>query len=369
MTEIRRAAMRQRANRPEETFEIPAQPQPIQPGYSVDALRKTAMELIAQAELKLDIRAYLSAEEKAKKALELIAQSIDSREQSALATRDLMIALTAIREAEDFVGKYGMVDGESITRMVRSHSTEVLKPYDVSKLNGLAAADVYLDWSRRCLMPLAVADPLAADAIRILAKSHRLRDDGTPYGIATSVHLIRAAAEGSPNNRQVRIDYETTLHVAGLTGDSMVAQVGKTDPRQYAGTTVSTVSARSPARPEHSIASANVDKGPPSRDVKIVEVTPEQFAAISPATSGPPGLTGSPQAQSIATSRQNASRSLAQNNQPSATYRPEHVDEVPSRQVNAYQGSPYQSAEFQEADNSVKSRLNRAFNPITRHFR
>jgi hypothetical protein len=43
LTEIRRAAMRQRATRTEETLSAPIQTEPIQPGYSIEALRKTAM--------------------------------------------------------------------------------------------------------------------------------------------------------------------------------------------------------------------------------------------------------------------------------------------------------------------------------------
>jgi hypothetical protein len=354
LTAIRRAAIRQRANRNTETSDVPAQTEPIQPGYSIEALRKTAAELIAEAQLKLDIRAYMSAEEKAKKALELIAQSIDTREQSAIATRDLIISLTAIREAEDFVGKYGLVDGETITRMVRSHSTEILKPYDTSKLNGLAAADVYLDWSRRCITPLAVADPLAAEAIRILAQSHRLRDEGTPFGIATSVHLIRAAAEGAPDNQQVRSDYETTLHVAGLTDRTAIMQAKNSVPRGDAGTTVSIMATGSASDQSRSIAPAGAFVRESKRDVKVIEVSPEQFAAISPAAAGPPGT---PHVQSMPVSQQNTPQSIPQSNQRSGTYRPEHVNESVPRQAAV---SP---------DNSVKGRLSRAFDPITRHLR
>ncbi len=342
LTEIRRAAMRQRATRTPETLNAPIQTEPIQPGYSIEAIRKTAMELIAEAQLKLDIRAYLSAEEKAKKALELIAQSIDTHEQSSFATRDLKVSLTAIREAEDFVGKFGLVDGDTISRMVRSHATEILKPYDTSNLNGLAAADVYLDWSRRCLTPLAVADPLAAEAIRVMAQAHRMRDDGTPFGLATSVHLIRAAVEGAPDNRQVRTDYETTLQLAGLSGHSKTAQAGKTVPTGQSGALVSQVAANWQPRPDRPIAPATALDGQPKREVRIVEVSPEQFAVISPATAGPPGTPHT--------------HSLPANNH-------QHAD-----QTNC-QSSPYHTAPLQGPENSAKARLSRAFDPITRHLR
>jgi hypothetical protein len=361
MTEIRRAAMRQRAAQSTDTFALPSRSGPIQPGYSIDALRNTAVELIAEAQLKLDIRAYLSAEEKAKKALEIIAQSIDTREQSAVATRDLTIALTAIREAEDFVGKYGLVDGATITRMVRSHSTEVLKPYDTSNLNGLAAADVYLDWSRKCITPLVVADPLAADAIRILAQSHRLRDDGTPFGIATSVHLIRAAAEGAPTNQQVQVDYETTLKIAGLSGAYSVEHDRNVVRSNYVDPMVSLASTSANAYQNRSTPPGNSWQGQQKRDIQVLEVSPEQFAAISPTTSGP---SGTPHAQMIPGN----SHYNTQPNQPSNTqnipYRPDHVN-----QAVVNQASPNSMAPVQPTDSSVKGRLSKAFNPITRLLR
>jgi|GEM_PF-4748656 len=376
LTEIRRAAMRQRASRTEETYIVPGQSEPIQPGYSIEALRKSAMELIAEAQLKLDTHAYLTAEDKAIAALELIAQSIDTREQSALATRDLMVSLTAIREAEDFVGKYGMVDGKMITRMVRSHSTEILKPYNTSKLNGLAAADVYLDWSRRCITPLATADPLGSEAIRILAHSHRLRDDGSPFGVATAVHLMRAAADGAPDNYQVHADYQATLQIAGLPGGSQIARVQNTTSGLQTGQMVSHMPGNAIPAKIASVMPAGRFQGEENRDVEILEVSPEQFAAISPAMAGPPG-TASPQSMPMAP--QYSVQHNTQNNQQRGPYRPEHVNEaspneaspnhVTPYQASPYRTAPYQAGPMQSPDNSVKGRLSRAFNPITRLLR
>jgi len=130
--------------------------------------------LITQTQSKLDTRVYLTSAGIAIAALELIAQSIDTREHSALARRDVMVFLTAIREPENFVGGYSMVDGEAIKRMVRAHSTEVLKLCNSSNLTGLAAAD------------------------------------------------------GAFDNHHVRRDYAATLQIAGLSGRSPIAQFHNT---------------------------------------------------------------------------------------------------------------------------------------------
>jgi len=255
-TPIRLAASRHRASQSAVASYSTPESAPVLPGYNLEVLRQNADDLIREASAKLDSHAYLTAAANAVDALKLIAQTLDARAGNATATGDLTKALTAIREAEDFVGKYGMVDSAAIKRMVRSHSTEVLKPYDTTNLSGLAAADVYLDWSRRCLTQLASADPIASDALCVMAHAYRLRDGGTPFGLATSVHLMRAASEGQPQNAVLA----TANHP------------GRGNPF--------------PATP-----TAGSEKNRP-KEVQLLQVSPQQFAALSPHTAGP---TGSPQ--------------------------------------------------------------------------
>lgn len=51
-----------------------------------------------------------------------------------------------------------MMDGEAIKRMVRAHSTEVLKPCNSSNRNGLAAAD-----GRKTISPAMAGPPGTAN--------------------------------------------------------------------------------------------------------------------------------------------------------------------------------------------------------------
>jgi len=252
-TPIRLAASRHRASQPASVNYSTSESAPVLPGYSLDGLRQNATELIHSASARLDTHAYLTATAQATDALKLIAQAIDARQGAAVASSDLTQALTAIREAEDFVGKYGMVDSIAIKRMVRSHATEVLKPYDTTNLSGLAAADVYLDWSRRCLTQLASADPIASEALYVMAEAYRLRDGGTPFGLATSVHLMRAASEGQPQNGVI------AAAIQPVRGNPV-------------GVPTATASEKNRLK-----------------EVQLLQVSPQQFAALSPHTAGPVG--------------------------------------------------------------------------------
>lgn len=264
--DIRGAAKIERANRPQSHSNTPSLRHEVLPGYSVEALRKSAAESISDAELKLRSQAYLTAAKKATEALQWIAQAVDAQNGQSIASHDLECALTAIRESEDFVGKYGVVDSVAIARMVRSHSTEVLKPYDTSNLNGLAAADLYLNWARKGLSEIVKADPLAVQAIRVLAHSHRLRDDGTPLGVATSVHLMRAAADSQADDPRIHLELAQTLEVAGLHDESEQAFAAVAN--RAAGTDrLFSTGKRS--------------------DLDLIEVSPEEFASISSPAAGP----------------------------------------------------------------------------------
>ena len=264
--DIRGAAKIERANRPQPPPDTASLRHGVLPGYSVEALRKSAADSITDAELKLRARAYLTAAEKATQALQWIAQAVDAQNGQSVASHDLECALTAIRESEDFVGKYGVVDSVAIARMVRSHSTEVLKPYDTSNLNGLTAADLYLNWAHQGLSEIAKADPLAVQAIRILAHSHRLRDDGTPLGVATSVHLMRAAADSQTDDPRIHLELAQTLEVAGLHDESEQAFAAVADRA---------------ARNDELFSTGK--RG----ELDLIEVSPEEFASISSPAAGP----------------------------------------------------------------------------------
>jgi hypothetical protein len=107
---------------------------------------------------------------------------------------------------------------------------------------------------------------LTVEAIRILAHSHRLRDDGTPLGVATSVHLMRAAADSRADDPRVHLELAQTLEVAGLHDESEQAFAAVANRAAFSNDLFSTGK-----------------RG----DLDLIEVSPEEFASISSPAAGP----------------------------------------------------------------------------------
>ncbi|MGV3484098.1 MAG: hypothetical protein ACO1RT_06755 [Planctomycetaceae bacterium] len=265
------------------------------PGFSTASLRQSAADKLDEAAARLIHEASYSATQAATEALRLIAQASDAARGDNRCSTELMSATVAIREAEDFVGRYGLVDSTAISRMVRSHETTVLKDANLSSLTGLMAADAYLDSARRSLSTIASQDPLAASAIGLLAKSYRQRADESPLGLATSVHLMRAAVWASPDDaglvgelasvlQQAKLDHEANQVLASLP-----ARRPLHDPADFQGdgeTVIAVVSGTQIDR------AASAGKQP----VRVEQLSPAAFATVSRAEAGPTGSPAAPSA-------------------------------------------------------------------------
>ena len=259
----------------------------VLPGISIQALRQSAARSLADANDRLRHRASFSAAASATHALELIAQSIDLSRGNGTASKQLDEALMAIREADDFVGRYGLVDSAAIARMVQSHETKTLKGFNTSHLTGIIAADVYLDSSRQQLSTLATADPLAAHAIGLLAKSYRQRTAESPLALATSVHLMRAAVFAAPRDRGLSLELASVLQEANMLDEAREQQA-------YASTLPAPTGPDSPFDASAVIAvvsgtKSGTGQGDTEQAVRIEQISAEAFAMVSKAEAGPTG--------------------------------------------------------------------------------
>jgi hypothetical protein len=199
----------------------------------------------------------------------------------------------AIREADDFAGRYGTVDSAAIARMVNSHHTKTLKEFDTSQLTGIIAADIYLDSARQMLESMAASDPLAAHAIAMLAKSYRQRASESPLALATSVHLMRAAVAAAPGDRALTIELASVLDQANMKAEAQELRTratplaGNRDASSASGdsSVIAVVTGmRKSADPNHA-----------QQAVRIEQISPEAFALASAAEAGPTGnYTGNP---------------------------------------------------------------------------
>lgn len=263
----------------------PIQPSTVMPGFGAVSLREQAAKHLDESVARLGHRASLTAGAEATEALRLIAQAKDLAAQSSDSSAALEAALTALKEAEDFVDRYGTVDGNAITRMVRAHQTMVLKSFDCSQLTGASAADVYLDTSRRILAEMSSTDSLAAHAVACLAKSYRQRSSESRLALAASVHLMRAAVIAMPNDRELTEELASVLNQAELRQEAqhVLALSQRLMPRAsepvIGGPIIAVVSGVR-------LDSAN---GQATQAVRLEQLTPEAFSQLSRIESGPSG--------------------------------------------------------------------------------
>jgi len=255
------------------------------PGFSVGALRFAAAQSLDEAALALSRRASMSAADAATDSLRKLTQAIDLQTSSNVAGTRLAAALTAMWEAEDFVGRYGTVDSVAIARMVRSHETPVLKGIDASGLSGIAAADHYMNFARRALGSIAGADPLCSHAIAMLAKSYRQRADESPIALAASVHLMRAAAQSASDDLGITMELASVLRQANLPGESAALQ----DHAEGLATSRPKAALDSDEAIEIFLAAVASGNQSASQAVKVQQISPEAFAGISRSEAGPMG--------------------------------------------------------------------------------
>jgi len=268
------------------TLRFEADGSSIMPGFSTASLRQSAAKSLDESAARLAYRASHTAAQAATDALRFIAQSIDVRNGDGLATAGIESGLIAIREAEDFVGRYGHVDSDAIARMVRSHETTALKDFDTTRLSGIVAADIYLDSARQTFSSIAEADQLAAHAVGLLAKSYRQRATEAPLALATSVHLMRAAAAAVPNDRGVALELASVLEQAKLGPESQAVLANAMRlpaqlPAVESDAIIAVVSGTATGGPAGSAKT--------KQSMQVEQLSPASFASVSGREGGPQG--------------------------------------------------------------------------------
>lgn len=269
------------------TLRPESQSQGIMPGFSIEALRRSAAKSLDEANARLMHRASLSAAAASTEALRLTAHSNDLLLGTSTASEQLRDALMAIREADDFAGRYGTVDSAAIARMVNSHHTKTLKEFDTSQLTGIIAADIYLDSARQMLEAMAASDPLAAHAIALLAKSYRQRASESPLALATSVHLMRAAVATAPGDRALVMELASVLDQANMKAEAQALQ-GRVASLPVNNDDSST-SENDPVIAVVTGVRKSTNPSQAQQAVRIEQISPEAFAMVSVAEAGPTG--------------------------------------------------------------------------------
>lgn len=270
-----------------------------------------ATELLDDSFREYSVSAWASAESSSWEALELIARGIDVADRRTAATNqlpkavsDLQSARTAIREARDFVASGGGIDTPRMEALVASHQTPVLAAGIPAGMTPAEAADRYLDHARKKLAGLASASVQAAKALDLLAAIGLARDKANWLPTETALCLRRAALQGQPSNSSLasRLGMQladmgledeatwTLRHAISLDPDGEVAQAlaGIEQRRDDKSTAMQLTADLRQKMPE----GEQVDRIP-----DVIELSPSQFASISPAVNVGPSFQVAPDAQ------------------------------------------------------------------------
>ena len=274
--------------------------------------RKESIQLLDQATREYNFHAWASAEATAWESLRRAAEGIDIAERKtrspvdrsvARAARDLQIAREAIRKARDFSGIYGDLDADGVRRIVKSHRTEVLK-HELADVPATDAIDRYLNEARVRLSRLAAYRVESAQAMDLLAAIHLGRGEPATLPSETALCLRRAALQGQPGNGSLALRLGMQLADLGLDQEARWALEHslKIEPTREAATTLANVMQRAGnLAAAGQLKSQLRDRFPDNhrqaavRIPEVVQLSPEEFATLSPsviqATANSPAVT------------------------------------------------------------------------------
>ncbi len=269
------------------------------PTTTADARFDQARRHLSEAMRAYDVRAWLSAEDSAWDAISASAEAIDlARRESGLATpaaqtatAQLRLAHRAIVEARDFARWSSPGDAEAIARTARSHVTTVLHGVPSTGLTSTEAVDRYLDAARVALSDLAAQSIEAAQAMDLLAATLLTRGEPKQLPQSTSLCLRRAALKGQPQNASLAFRLGAQLAEIGLLKEAQWALEHSLtlQPNADAATVLASVLRRSGQADaaQHLLASYRYPTtigtvGSSPKVPHITQLSPEQFASVSP---------------------------------------------------------------------------------------
>jgi hypothetical protein len=162
-------------------------------------------------------RATHSAKKYALEALRSIVAMRDAEVGGNQHAKELDVALDAIRESDDFCGRFGPIDQNALRRMVVVHETDVLKGQDLENMSALEATEEYLAVATKNLIAAAGGVREASDALVLLGQIEKqMSAPGDTHGAAVAVTLQRAAIDIAPTNGPGYRELGTTLLDQGL---------------------------------------------------------------------------------------------------------------------------------------------------------
>jgi hypothetical protein len=180
-------------------------------------LREIARDSLRNAHHRLQRGATHSAKKFALEALRSIVAMRDAQSGGNRHAKYLEAAFDAVRESEDFSGRFGTADHSALKRMVVVHQTDVLKDQDLENMSVLEATESYLAVAKLNFVQAAAGVREGSDALVLLGKiERRMAQHDDTHAAAVAVTLQRAAVEIEPTNALGYRELGSTLLHQGL---------------------------------------------------------------------------------------------------------------------------------------------------------
>lgn len=254
---------------------------------------------VRKCESLLGRGAFCSAREEAETASMLLYRHIDLHDNLFRCEPAVQSANQALREAEDFLATMrSTADGESLRRLVDAHETPVLKNKNLSGMSPLTAAQHYRQYAESKLVEAAQGHPWASELLYTVGRTYQaeadsnssrvdaLRMKAMAYYLAARTTLPTNAVacnqlgylllqmDRNPEAREALVAAVTLKQDEAYLSNLAEAsrRLGDIQTVTWATQSVAAIRSRTP---------------PPSPVPPYVEVSQEDFIAISPREIGP----------------------------------------------------------------------------------
>jgi len=253
---------------------------------------------VARCESLLRRGAVCSAREEGETACLLLIRHIDLIDNQYRCEPAWLAANQSLREAEDFLAVQRISDNDGLRRLIDSHHTPILKGKNLSEMSPLTAATHYRVYAEMQLLEATEGHPWASELLYAVGRTYQAEADASPTQVDVlrmrAIAFYRAARTTMPSNavacnqlgyllllmdcneeaREVLVAAVTLKNDPAFLSNFAEAsrRLGDSQSVAWAAQNVAAIRSRVPALPPV----------PP-----FIEVTPEEFVAISPRAIGP----------------------------------------------------------------------------------
>ncbi len=253
---------------------------------------------VTRCESLLRRNAFCSAREEGESACLLLIRHIDLIDNLYRCEPAWLAANQSLREAEDFLAVQRMSDRDGLRRLIDSHHTPILKGKNLSEMSPLTAAQHYRVYAEMQLLEASQGHPWASELLYAIGRTYQAEADATPVHVDAlrmrSIAFYRASRTTLPSNAVAcnQLGYlllqmdrneearEVLAVAVSLKNDlaflnnfaEASRRLGDSQSTAWAAQNVAAIVSRTPAQPPVP---------------QFIEVTPEEFVAISPHAIGP----------------------------------------------------------------------------------